>query len=626
MHASNGNSSSSSSPPSPAGTRAARRLRGLKKSVAKRKLKMKKKRKRQAATAAAAAAAPPPSPSAGSSAAAPATPFRKKQQHRRILDHNSASDSDFVCEPSIKRGRPRKVIERVDAATQTVGTGATGFIMSHQQLLQMQLDAHLSTRQMACIMSCYNKAAPAHVRMHEPHFRVAAVEWNKLLFEQFKAIRVGYDDDGSQFRAVFPVQVGSLFKQLAAIHKRVIRRVQISCDAGRSFLKVVATIEWNDSDISDVPAHSRERVIVLAILPMMKESYDILKDVFHRINFPSDLSFVFIGDLKVLNICLGLSTSSSANPCPFCEQCLLKHVPMKEQLTSGKLRTYRSVCSNADKYDEKTALVDVASCIHHPLDIFKQQPDVHIDKFVGHPGMHYMLVANWIIKKIEQLMPPEQMKDWYEMYHFVRPSYFNGDFEGNQIRHLLRHQQLRVLRELISDTQPLTDTPISEWNSRPRRDFQPSEVEKYFQLLVKFSAVVRDCFGMKLKHHWQSSIDSFKDAVLKLNIARIPTKFHIIISHVPSWCLRHNAGLATVSDQWGESIHHDWRLLWENSYKVKHTDSDVYAAQLHRCVAALNARHIPLDPASFGRGARFEDTNPGGVHEGPSSSEMNILH
>ncbi len=500
--------------------------------------------------------------------------------------------------------------------------------MSHQQLLQMQLDNNLSSRQMVGIRAAYNRAAPAGTVMHEPQFKKVAVQWNKLLFEQFEPIRLLYEvADGASsqhFRAVFPVKVASLFRQLAAIHKRDIRRVHIACDSGRSFLKVVATIEWvhDPSYTSQIPSNSRRRVIILAIVPTTKESYEILKDVFHRVNFPTDLDFVFIGDLKVLNICLGLSTGSSSNPCPFCEQCLLKSVPMNEQLTTGKPRTYSSICSHADKYEEKTALVDVASCIHYPLVLFRRKPDVHIDQVVGHPGVHYMLTANWIINRIEQLVP--QIEEWYTAYHFVRPSYFSGDFEGNQIRFLLRRRQLEQLHDIIADMQPLSDPPLSEWDARPSRSVKRSTVEKYFNVLLTFSAVVRDCFGKKLGEHWPSSISSFKDAILQLGITRIPTKFHIIISHVPQWCDRHNAGLATVTDQWAETIHHDWRMLWDNSYKVKDSDCDKYASQLHRCVAALNARHIPLDPDSFGRGARFEDTNPGGTHEGPY--EVSVCH
>ncbi len=78
-----------------------------------------------------------------------------------------------------------------------------------------------------------------------------------------------------------------------------------------------------------------------------------------------------------------------------------------------------------------------------------------------------------------------------------------------------------------------------------------------------------------------------------------------------------------VTDQWAESIHADWRRLWERSYRVKDVDCDEFGRQLHRCVSAINAQHTPYsaqaidDVDSFGRGARYEHTNPGGVHEGP---------
>ncbi len=584
-------------PPSAVKTRRGQQQRGLQQHKKKRAAAGQKKRKKTIAQkkkqpqqeTAAALVAP----------VAPAAPSATKRRRRRsnIID----DDADYdPAEKKIRTGRRRKPKPTfVDVATQTAGAGNAPFVMSHKQLLQMQLNNNLSARQMRGVMAAYNAAAPPGLTMHQPNYRDVAVKWNHMLLQQYHTIRMKDPNDDTHFRAAFPVKMTALLQQLAVIHGRDIRRVHLACDAGRKFLKVVATIQWQDhaSSSSTVGDHSRRRVIVLAILPLMKESYDLLTDVFHRIDFPSDIDFIFIGDLKVLNICLGLSTSAASNPCPFCDKIILKSVPVQQQLTSGKLRTYRSIAAHADNYDAKTDLLSVSSCIHPPLDIFKSRPDAAIDTVVGHPGLHYLLAANWLINHIETLRP-EIAVDWYERYHFVRPAYFSGDFEGNQIAFLLREQQLHQLHDVLDEVQPLDEAPIASWDVRRSRRLEPSTVEKYFNALRAFANVVRACFGKKLVGNWQLAIRQFRDALMLLNLKRIPTKFHIICAHVESWCFRHSVGLATVTDQWAESIHHDWRQLWERSYLVKDRDCDEYGRQLHRCVAAINGNHLPLDTVS----------------------------
>ncbi len=505
------------------------------------------------------------------------------------------SDEEWQPLPATRRvGGHAKKKTTADAQPQSTASSSGPFVMSHQRLRQMQVELNLTSRQMRGIQRYYNAAAPSGVIMHEPHYRDVNVQWNKLLLHQFTVIRVKHPTNDTHFRAVFPTEVESLLVQLAEIHGREIRRVHIGCDAGRGFLKVVATIQWkSDNETYDIGDHSRRRVIVLAILPLMHESYSLLHDVFQRINFPVSMDFVFIGDLKVLNICLGLSTNAASNPCPFCDQIITATISLNKQLSSGKSRTFRSIAENAAKYEQKTALVDVASCINSPLPLFRRNPDAKIDTVVGHPGVHYLLSANWIITKLETLRP--QVSEWYKVYHYVRPSYFSGEFEGNQIYFLLKKQQLQQLHELLDDVQPVSEQPITEWGGSRSRHSAVSDVELYFDVLVAFSAVAAGCFGKKLRPMWESSIQQFRETLLRLNLSRLPCKFHIICCHIRQWCLDHNAGLATVTDQWCESIHADWRRLWERSYLVKDVDCDQFGQQLLRCTAALNALHTPVN-------------------------------
>ncbi len=141
-----------------------------------------------------------------------------------------------------------------------------------------------------------------------------------------------------------------------------------------------------------------------------------------------------------------------------------------------------------------------------------------------------------------------------------------------------------------------------------------------------FAEVVYGCFGKTLRAGWKAAISRLRRAVCALNVRCLPVKFHAIFAHLPAWCRRNNCGIAVVSDQWVESIHRDFGELWNRSYRTKDTSSERFGTQLLHCVAAINARHVPL-PApdhivSEGRGATFEETNPFGVFQGPTSEGL----
>lgn len=104
---------------------------------------------------------------------------------------------------------------------------------------------------------------------------------------------------------------------------------------------------------------------------------------------------------------------------------------------------------------------------------------------------------------------------------------------------------------------------------------------------------------------------------------RLPVKFHITCSHVASFCRRNKCGLSGgPNDQWVEVIHKDFHRHWNTSYRITDPVSEKFGENLKRCAASLNSRHIPLpEPDQFqseGRFATFEQTQPSGVHEGPS--------
>lgn len=58
---------------------------------------------------------------------------------------------------------------------------------------------------------------------------------------------------------------------------------------------------------------------MLAIIEGAPEDYEMVKLIMDRINLNiQKLNYVFSMDIKLLNIILGLMSSSSSYPCPYC--------------------------------------------------------------------------------------------------------------------------------------------------------------------------------------------------------------------------------------------------------------------------------------------------------------------
>ncbi len=186
----------------------------------------------------------------------------------------------------------------------------------------------------------------------------------------------------------------------------------------------------------------------------MKEGYALLRTVFDMIDFPiTELPFLFIVDLKVLNVVYGLSTSGASQPCPFCEVTILVTVTLLQQLSAGQPRTYQSCCRHADQLAESKGgqPSEHASCLHLPIPLFQAHPTRPFDKVSGHPGLHYLLAANWFINHISKLY---NIDEWWRTYHYVRPSYHGGAFEGNRVRRLILPDSLMLLDEVIDTHEP----------------------------------------------------------------------------------------------------------------------------------------------------------------------------
>ena len=112
---------------------------------------------------------------------------------------------------------------------------------------------------------------------------------------------------------------------------------KIGVDTGGGFLKCCLNISSNDDFIETVTKRRKfsddfkcqnakntsvKKLIILAIVPNVKESYENVHQIFQLLNFDKidkDYHKIrYAADLKMINILLGLMSHSSAHPCSWC--------------------------------------------------------------------------------------------------------------------------------------------------------------------------------------------------------------------------------------------------------------------------------------------------------------------
>ena len=70
------------------------------------------------------------------------------------------------------------------------------------------------------------------------------------------------------------------------------------------------------------------------------------------------------------------------------------------------------------------------------------------------------------------------------------------------------------------------------------------------------------CYGTELHPEFQCKIAIFGKDYMKLGITVTP-KVHGVMFHVAEFCLMIGWGLGPWSEQTGESVHHDFKEMWQ---------------------------------------------------------------
>lgn len=178
--------------------------------------------------------------------------------------------------------------------------------------------------------------------------------------------------------------------------------IKIGIDGGGGFLKItISLLLENHSEPTDsFKDGGVKRLLILAVVPDIPEKYEFIKLIWINLLKLDGMRCVIAGDLKIINVIIGIMAHSSSNPCPYCE------VLKKELSTnSGPQRTIGSIRANCC-----TEKIKKACCIHNPL--IHGSDEELILTICPPPPLHLSLgIVNAVYKAVEQKSP-----DWADLW------------------------------------------------------------------------------------------------------------------------------------------------------------------------------------------------------------------
>ena len=331
--------------------------------------------------------------------------------------------------------------------------------------------------------------------------------------------------------------------------------IKISIDGGGGFLKFCTSIfDIEDPSPRMNTGMSRKflesgvkRVLIIGLAPNVSEDYVNVKRIWLDCGIDKLRKYTIATDLKLCNVLLGMMNHSSCHPCAWCD------VKKEFMHRKGKQRTIASLMklffdffdSRKDKKDAKY----YGNVIHPPMicdDVSDNTPVICV---IPPPELHLLIgPVNKMSTELESLWPASE--EWLKSCNVKKEEYHGGTFAGNDSRQLLRNvNRLEALRP-------------------------PEACKKFVNAFKSFNDVVSACYGSNLDADYLQKISIFAADYFRLGISVTP-KVHAVIYHIPEFCELMGRGLGPWSEQTGESVHHDFKEMWQR-YKVKDETRPIY--------------------------------------------------
>ncbi len=512
-------------------------------------------------------------------------------------------------------------VEDIADNANSVAESAERKTLSHAFMYDVQSELGLSDRMLLRLAQKLRNELGTQII--EPNFRRNTDQRNLRLSDLFEQCEF------HEHPAVFCSDCAELLARISAERRHDIADIdliKINIDSGRGSLKVTMNVLYDDERTTPRYKSGRrifkesgvKRSFLLAIIPNIGESYAIISDLVRTTSLPNQ-KWVLCGDLKMVNIAIGIQSHSATYPCPYCHWRSGGH---ERDMVHLVYRTFEGIKQLSDEYrarfEDLTSpasrkhLKDFFGCEFPPIKgmfpesgrVIEHIPitELHlllgvvnkmISEFVKHPSTRFRAIA----------------RKWQASLSVAKADY-RDEYNGNDCAAFISEDGVRSLQAVILETRSARVTSLSTRKRKASHTTDP--VEAYVEAFAAFGKLVRGIFGSMLAARWHTLINDFCRAYLDLNISVTP-KVHIIFTHLKEWIESSNSALGRFSEQAGEAIHSDFDRKWQHFYMRSRTWqndaelsdvqqrqqnaakaqwSDQYGRRLLHCTTVYNAGHL----------------------------------
>lgn len=267
---------------------------------------------------------------------------------------------------------------------------------------------------------------------------------NQMLKEFFSITRISFDLEkekknpqacASTKPAVYCNDVKALIQFILTVRSLSLADVffKIGADGGGGSFKITLSIvEKNQRNEKGGKDTGVKKLLLLAVVPGITEKYTNIAKVWSTLLKLNELEAVVAGDLKIVNLLLGLMGHSSSHPCPYC--CTSKSKLSQECMiprTLGLIRTNYGKWED-DGADDKRAK-NFYNCVQYPL--LCGSPDQTTVMLCPPPVLHIVLgIINAVYKAVETA-DPATAEQWVKVSSCQRHSKYG--FTGRHCHKLL---------------------------------------------------------------------------------------------------------------------------------------------------------------------------------------------
>lgn len=316
--------------------------------------------------------------------------------------------------------------------------------------------------------------------------------------------------------------------------------IKIQGDHGQDVLKI---------SIQITPSNSVDRLQILAATSDSKESIRTLTSMFGLINVESLVSMgahvIFAGDLKFIQLMMGIKTGNAMYPCPWCWW----------KATGTDRDPVDAVCTKRDVLKDYNDFVQLGSNRARSSRCHGQQatPCVSVP-LIADPSecispctLHVTL---GLVNALDEAMlrrAADAVAELYRVSNITKSPYQGGTLEGNQCYRLVKA------------------VALSEWaGDHPLHAFKPLFCSLHQLYVNVFTARcdLRDEDIAEIEAMVSEFVELWKSSSHELELTR-PLKLHVLAVHVVAFTAAHRATPAMFGEQDGESSHRVFRQLMD---------------------------------------------------------------